>query len=68
MTTTVNVAAPGYEGKKVVIFTAPNTGAEWKKHSVLSAGQIATVVAHDSQIVCVKEYSDAEYAEAFPED
>lgn len=67
MTTTVNVAAPGYEGKKVVIYTAPGKGEPWTKHSVLSAGQIATVVATDSQMVCVKEFTDAEYAEAFPE-
>lgn len=68
MTTTVKVTAPGYAGKKSVVYTA-QPGGDWQKHAVLTEGQSIEVVACDgAQQVCVKEFTDAEYAEAFPED
>lgn len=62
MTTTVKVTAPGYVGKKAVVCVNDGGSSQWKKHTVLEAGQDVEVVAHDGQAVCVIEMSDEEFA------
>lgn len=63
MTTTVDVSAPGYAGKKVLVLVNDGKQGPWKRVAVLSQGQKYTTVATDSQGVQVQELTDEQFAE-----